>query len=493
MRKEIYALVFILLLALGLRLYQLDQENIWTDEALTIHHAQEQDWPEFIHFISTTEAAPPGHYLFLHYWISWFSDSEFSVRLPSVIFGVLSVWLLFLVVRKFFDQKVALLSSLFMATSMLQILFSQEARLYSLFTFLVLLSAYFFRGINERSGMAIGYFCTIAAALYVNYLAMLVMLFYSVILWLGRKNLSGKFLWAGSLIHLFIVGGMSLLLWPILRVQFSILNNGLSDIFAGKGLPSFLASLGLFLYVLPAIFFIGGLLFLLWLKPFFLRAVQHPNFDFFFSVLVIAAGSVFLYASVFPVSVLGIALTSFPITHSYFLIRHSFFLVPLWYIFLAWKISSLKWKQVAVVMTIIVLMVSGTALYEYYTQTTKAEWQDATAFIASQNAGVPLILLDKGSLANEFMLDYYYPGEYRLLKLTVSDQPREFMQLPDEGVLSQLQRVPNEEKFWLVLARNTRTGYHYRDLLDKYYTRIAEKKFEQVEVYGYAEKSFSAS
>lgn len=508
-----WVLSAILILAFGLRLYALDAENLWSDEAFTVHHAGEQNYEEFITLISTTEAAPPGHYLFLHYWLWWFGDSEFSVRFPSVLFGVAAVGVLFLIVRRLGNETMAILSSLFMATSMLQVLFSQEARLYSLFTLLVLLAVYCLMNTilrKKKWSYFWGYVVTMALALTVNYLAVVVIVLSIALLGvmtkiktkelmttsmttttttttttMNPKNLSlprKTFLW-WTFIQGILVLVLGIWLWPILKKQFSGLNSGLNETLMSKGLPWFLAKLGLAFYALPVILFVLALLVLLRLKPIFLRLLQHQRFDAFFSLLVIAAGSGYIYLSFFPVTFLDIPLTRYPLTHSYFLIRHSFFLAPLWYVFLAWKISSLRWKKVAVVMAILVVAVSGTALYEYYTQTTKAEWKPAALFIAGQSGEQePLILLDKAGFSNEFLLDYYFPKDYRLIKLTFSGRQREFTQLSEAEALSELS---GEKEFWLVLARNTRTGDYYRDLFDQHYRRTVSQEFYEVQVYGY--------
>ncbi len=498
-------LILILTLALFLRLYHLDQESLWSDEAFTVHHASVQDWDEFIRFISTTEAAPPGHYLFLHYWINWFGDSEFSVRFPSVIFGVLSIVLLFLILQRLWEEKpwgrrAALLASLFMATSMLQVLFSQEARLYSLFTLLTLAAVYFFvRMLSEKEKLStkenngsvqFWYYLLIAAAFYVNYLAAAVMALFTLVIIskVRKKEISLSFLRRWLWWHAVVVLAVLLLVWPVLHSQFSILNTGLREILMGKGLPSLFASMGLFFYALPAVLFILGAAVLLWLEKPFTRLLQHRSFDVLFSFIVFAAGSAYLYLSFFPLTMMDIAITRFPITHSYFLLRHAFFLVPLWYVFLAWKLSTLRWRKVALIMAILVLAVSGTALYEYYSQTTKVEWRDAMSFIAEESAdapagNIPLILLDHGGFSNTFLLPYYYPGQERLVLLTSSSGPRKpYQELSDEEAL---QSVQDEEEFWLVLAGNSKTGYYYRDVLDGHYTRTVHRQFKGVEVYGY--------
>ena len=58
---------------------------------------------------------PLCHYLLLHYWTKAFGISEFSTRILSVIFGVLSIVMMFLLGNLLFGEKDRL--SLFPAVS----------------------------------------------------------------------------------------------------------------------------------------------------------------------------------------------------------------------------------------------------------------------------------------------------------------------------------------------------------------------------------------
>ena len=191
MKKVVlFGLILVLLLALGLRLYGLSRESYWNDEAFSVHHAGQKSVSEVNMFVSQTEAVPSGYYILLHYWMKLFGNSEVATRLLSVVFGSVSVLVLFLIVQRLFDANVALLSSFFMAISMLEVLYSQEARVYILFTFLVLLSVYFFVRIYQNRGMLwcrgkwwyLGYFVSLVLALYVNYVGLFVIFLFSFVI-----------------------------------------------------------------------------------------------------------------------------------------------------------------------------------------------------------------------------------------------------------------------------------------------------------------------
>jgi mannosyltransferase len=133
-------LTVILLLGLFFRLYDIGKESIWLDEAASIEFAELN--LSQIFFLPDT--SPPLYYIILHWWIHYFGISEFSVRLPSAIFGFLSIFVIYKIGSQLFDMDVGKFSSLLMAFSVFHIEFSQEARTYSLSVLLTLLSFHFF-------------------------------------------------------------------------------------------------------------------------------------------------------------------------------------------------------------------------------------------------------------------------------------------------------------------------------------------------------------
>ena len=73
-----------------------------------------------------------------------FGQSEFSVRFPALIFGVLSIFMIYKLGKALFNPEIGLISALILAVSPFQIHYSQEARPYSLLMLLSLISTYYF-------------------------------------------------------------------------------------------------------------------------------------------------------------------------------------------------------------------------------------------------------------------------------------------------------------------------------------------------------------
>lgn len=93
----------------------------------------------------------PLYFFLLHFWIKIFSQSEIAMRLLSLIFGFLSLPLIYIISGKIFDKKTALYSTAICSASPLLVLFSTEVRMYSLVIFLVLLSINFLIDYEQKN------------------------------------------------------------------------------------------------------------------------------------------------------------------------------------------------------------------------------------------------------------------------------------------------------------------------------------------------------
>src|SRR5258706_1871352 len=129
-----------------LRLISINQ-SLWLDEATTALVARMSVHDIFTKFLPG-DFHPPLYYLILKFWASTFGFSEITLRVPSIIFGLGTIYLTYLIAKKIFDQTVGLISSLLVSTSGLFIYYSQEARMYMLAAFLVTTLIYLF--INKK-------------------------------------------------------------------------------------------------------------------------------------------------------------------------------------------------------------------------------------------------------------------------------------------------------------------------------------------------------
>ncbi|MBI4516679.1 MAG: glycosyltransferase family 39 protein [Deltaproteobacteria bacterium] len=114
--------------ALVLRCYQLNS-CLWFDEVLTLVDFVRSPLGQIV----TTFPSQNQHMLFsilAHASISIFGESAWALRLPSVVFGVASLWALFLLGRRIAGTREALLACAVLAVSYHHVWFSQNARGY---------------------------------------------------------------------------------------------------------------------------------------------------------------------------------------------------------------------------------------------------------------------------------------------------------------------------------------------------------------------------
>ena len=136
-------LLLITLSALALRLFNLGKLNLWQDEGYSVGYAYRG--LTFIFRESfTAEPNPPLYNLCLTLWIKIFGESEFVLRLPSAIFGALSISLVYLIGKKYVSRRVGILSAILIIGNPFYLEYSQEARVYSFFSFICLCSVYYF-------------------------------------------------------------------------------------------------------------------------------------------------------------------------------------------------------------------------------------------------------------------------------------------------------------------------------------------------------------
>ncbi len=140
-----FALLIILLLAFSLRVYRLDGQSLWYDEAVTAHVAS-QGISELTRW-TADDIQPPLYYYVVAGWSRLAGRGEWSLRFPSVCFSLLTVALLWSLARRLFGagragQIAGLIAALLAAISPLYVYFAQEARMYAQLTFLCALAGY---------------------------------------------------------------------------------------------------------------------------------------------------------------------------------------------------------------------------------------------------------------------------------------------------------------------------------------------------------------
>jgi mannosyltransferase len=121
-------------LGLLVRLFRIDHQPFWLDEALTSQRIQLG--PSGLIADSFTNRHMPTYFLMLRL-ISQFGSGNALLRIPSALFGALSVGMVFVMARRISTRGAAVVAGLLMALSPLEVQYGQEARSYTLVTLLI--------------------------------------------------------------------------------------------------------------------------------------------------------------------------------------------------------------------------------------------------------------------------------------------------------------------------------------------------------------------
>jgi len=141
--KEILILILCVLIGFALRLYTFDQKSLWMDEIYTFDDSRDDfngqlrfygENPTFLH--------PPLFFILTHLFYP-FPKPERDLRIIPLIFGTLSILMIFFLSRSF-SPAVALPCTLSLTFMAYHISLSQDGRSYSLLMFFGMMGLYFF-------------------------------------------------------------------------------------------------------------------------------------------------------------------------------------------------------------------------------------------------------------------------------------------------------------------------------------------------------------
>jgi len=134
---------FVFLFAFLIRLIALNQ-SLWLDEAVTANVVKNLDFFQIVTKFSPSDFHPPLYYLFMKLWTNFFGYSEIALRIPSVLFSLMTGYLVYKIASLFHGSIAGVFAMAFFLFNPLIVYYSQEARMYMMATFFLTIALYFF-------------------------------------------------------------------------------------------------------------------------------------------------------------------------------------------------------------------------------------------------------------------------------------------------------------------------------------------------------------
>ena len=241
------AIILLLLLALaaGLRFYHLGFKSLWGDEIWTASWSR----PGLAAIAHTLTRPPdmPIIYMLVHLSTRIGGETEFWVRFPSALFGVVAVYYLYKLANLWLENRVAMIAAFLLAISPLLIWYAQDARYYALLSALTVGTVYYFYRalaapkVSFRYGAIFILFSVLSiyTHLFSGWYLLALGMFALILLarrWRERNQASDS--WRDTVFLLLVSGGVILLLsLPVVRLTFSVLHSGVGP--TGEALARF--------------------------------------------------------------------------------------------------------------------------------------------------------------------------------------------------------------------------------------------------------------
>ncbi len=260
-------LVGLCLLAFGLRVARLDFHPIWFDEDLAYQRATAT-----LAVSLASMAGSPLYYVLLRGWVQVAGASLFALRYFSMLWGTLTIPLIYQVTRRWLGDQIAPATAIIAVFAPFYIYYSQEARTYSLMLLLMLISMVaFLRWLDTREVWILAVCCLAnLICLYTHFVAALVIATQGVMLLVARP-LRWRDMASFSIAHAGV--GLAFLpwLWRVWRVlprvvappdsttldAWSVLARTWTEFSVGRTLPP---PLSLYLAMVPLFLALAGLL-----------------------------------------------------------------------------------------------------------------------------------------------------------------------------------------------------------------------------------------
>lgn len=221
-RKNKILLIFLFVVSVGLRFYDLDRGDPISDEVLygfrsigylDFDFAKQQ--PGVPQLFANREIPfwtklsfhdhPPLVFLIQHLFMKVGGANLWALRLPSALFGLVNIYLLYLIGRRLFSRRVAVLAAALMSVNVLMVYLGRTAVQEAQLIFFILLSVYLFLRAIDQPKYFIWTGLVFGLALLSKYTVLfLVPVFITYLLIFYRQFFRSRYLYLGAAVSLLL-------------------------------------------------------------------------------------------------------------------------------------------------------------------------------------------------------------------------------------------------------------------------------------------------
>ena len=207
---EFILLICVVIIAGTMRFYNYSDWSFSNDELSALSRRNFGSLGQLINEGVRPDFHPGGVQVFLYFWVKVFGDSEAALRFPFVIAGIISVYLIYLVGKRWFSISTGLLSALVLAFLQFPILYSQLARPYSPGLMFSLLNVYFWTLLifdfkkHRPIFLVLGYSISTVLCMYTHYFSFLFAIIIGItgLLFITKEN--AKYILSSGIISILL-------------------------------------------------------------------------------------------------------------------------------------------------------------------------------------------------------------------------------------------------------------------------------------------------
>ena len=473
--KDNYLIILIFLLGLVLRIYDLDNESLWYDEAFSVSISNLGP----LKIIETVfnlgiEGNPPLYYLILHYWMMAFGDSEFSLRFMSVLFGLASILAVYALGKLLFNKNTGIIAALILAVSLFDVKYSQEARGYTLLTFLTITSFYSLVKLTSKKSLihSVIYLISSTLILYTHFYAIFIIaaqnIFCLTLFVMHRKAgeiTFRKWILLQVVIFIAFIPGLIKLLYLKATVEQSFWISKPTINIITKYLDRYTGLT--YLLIIFAVFALISIISFTKLNISKGLRSKFWSLENYNPELGISIGSriyLLMLWFLFPIAIPVIySIVSTPM----FTVRYAIIAVASSYILVSYGISGFKSKWAVFAAGLIILALSMPTLQGYYSRIGKPDWRGVMAEIEKNAAYGELLVIQP---AMGYLPIKYYQTRDDIIILPLKEEFPSFDNLGESSV-------------WVIMSANPKYKNYITEGLGDRYDIELEKQFVYLDLF----------